>query len=59
MAPASKCLQTDSEDDMRDDLIQKKLLKPDLGSEILLTATGLVLFLPLLLMLVAILTHAN
>lgn len=35
------------------------LMKPDLLSEILLVASGLILFVPLLLILVAALTHSS
>ncbi len=41
----------------RMNLIEEELLKRDLTSEIVLTASGLVLFLPLLLLLVAVLSH--
>jgi hypothetical protein len=41
-----------------DHLTRQDLLKPDLGSEILLTATGCVLFLPLLVLVVAALAAA-
>lgn len=41
----------------RINLIEEKLLKPDLTSEIVLTATGLILFLPLLVLLVLALAH--
>ncbi len=39
----------------RMDLIEEELLKRDLTSEIVLTASGLILFLPLLLLLLAVL----
>lgn len=41
----------------RTNLIEEELLKRDLTSEIVLTASGLVLFLPLLLLIVAALTN--
>ncbi len=41
----------------RTNLIEEELLKRDLTSEIVLTASGLVLFLPLLLLIVAALAH--
>ncbi len=39
----------------RMDLIEEEVLKRDLTSEIVLTASGLILFLPLLLLLLAVL----
>ena len=43
----------------RDELIENELLKSDLISEILLTASGFVLFLPLLVLLAFLLTHSS
>jgi hypothetical protein len=40
-------------------LIEDELFKPDVISEILLTVSGLVLFLPLLVFLAYLLTHAS
>jgi hypothetical protein len=41
----------------RENLIEEELFKSDLASEIVLTASGLVLFIPLLVLLVLAFTH--
>ena len=42
----------------RDELIEDQLLKSDAVSEILLTASGLVLFVPLLVLLILAFAHS-
>jgi len=42
----------------RDELIENQLLKSDAVSEILLTASGLVLFVPLLVLLILAFAHS-
>jgi hypothetical protein len=42
----------------RDELIENQLLKSDVVSEILLTASGLVLFVPLLVLLILAFAHS-
>jgi hypothetical protein len=42
-----------------EDWIEQELLKPDLVSKILLTVTGLLLFLPLLVLLVALFVRVS
>jgi len=43
----------------RDDLIESELFKSDIVSEILLTASGFVLFLPLLILLILAFAHSS
>jgi hypothetical protein len=42
----------------RDELIEDQLLKSDAVSEVLLTASGLVLFVPLLVLLILAFAHS-
>jgi len=42
----------------RDELIESQLLKSDAASEILLTASGLVLFVPLIVLLILAFAHS-
>jgi len=42
----------------RSNLIEEEILKPDLASEIILTASGIILFLPLLVLLILAFTHS-